>query len=107
MTLGERQRLHAKCVGLLLIEIYRQGYEATLGDAFAIRRTPLEHKLNSNHYLKCAIDINLFKDGKYLKHTMAHMPFGKYWESLNPLCRWGGQYNDGNHYETLEEVWEK
>jgi hypothetical protein len=23
---------------------------------------------------------------------------GEFWEGLHPLCRWGGRFNDGNHY---------
>ena len=102
MTLGERQELHAECVGKLLVEAYRLGYKVRLGDAWAKKRNPLEHKPDSLHYEKCAIDINLFKDGVYLSHTMDHLPLGKFWESLHPLCRWGGHYNDGNHYEIKE-----
>ena len=43
-------------------------------------------------------DLNLFKDGVYLTSDKDHEPFGIYWESLHPLCRWGGRFKDGNHY---------
>ena len=42
---------------------------------------------------------NLFKDGVFLTSSEAHRPFGDYWETLNPDNRWGGMWNDGNHYE--------
>jgi hypothetical protein len=53
---------------------------------------------NSLHELKLAQDFDLFKDGKYLSDTESHKPLGEYWESLDPLCRWGGRFGDGNHY---------
>jgi hypothetical protein len=53
---------------------------------------------NSLHGDRLAVDVNLFKDGKWLQKTEDHKPLGEYWESLHPLCRWGGRFNDGNHY---------
>ena len=99
MTLGERQELFSITFAKLIIKAYELGYTVRLGDVWAKRRDPLEHKPDSEHYNKCAGDVNLFKDGKFLSHTMDHLPLGTYWESLNPACRWGGHYNDGNHYE--------
>ena len=98
MTIGETQRLFAKLIPRLIDYIYSQGYEVTFGDAWS-KPEYKAHKVNSNHYIRLAIDFNLFKDGAYLTDTMSHEPFGKFWESLNPLCRWGGRYKDGNHYE--------
>jgi hypothetical protein len=99
MTLGEKQELFSKCFAQLILEMYARGYTVRLGDVFAIIRNPLEHKSNSQHYVKCAGDVNLFKDGKWLQNTNDHKVFGDFWESLNPLCRWGGRWSDGNHYE--------
>lgn len=101
MTLGEKQRLFAKLVPQLINRIYEIGYEVTLGDAWSKPEYKV-HKVNSNHYDRLAIDLNLFKDGTYLTDTMAHKPFGDYWESLHELCRWGGHYKDGNHYELTQ-----
>lgn len=105
MTLGEKQRLLVQLIAKLIEFAYANGYQLTLGDAF---RDPRVHgamgiKLgyshpNSNHKQRLAIDFNLFKDGVFLQNTEDHRPLGEYWESLNPLCRWGGRFNDGNHY---------
>ncbi|MHC4643955.1 MAG: M15 family metallopeptidase [Planctomycetota bacterium] len=92
MTLREKQSKFAKMVGNLLVYINAVGYEATLGDAYA----KTGHKPNSNHYLRLAIDINLFKDGKYLTKTEDHEQFGLFWELMGGS--WGGRFNDGNHY---------
>lgn len=80
-------------VPLLILYAYELGYEITFGDAWAKNG----HKTNSKHYIRLAIDLNLFKDGKYLESTEAHEPLGKFWESIGGI--WGGHFEDGNHYE--------
>lgn len=110
MTLREKQSLFANLLPRLIDFIYESGYEVTFGDAWS-KPEYRAHKDNSNHYIRLAIDLNLFKDGTYLTASIAHKPFGKFWESLHPLCRWGGRmnpktgrtYGDGNHY-SLEHL---
>lgn len=61
----------------------------------------------SLHQERLAIDTNLFKDGKYLTASSDWKEIGEYWESLHPLCRWGGRFTnpDGNHLSmTFEGV---
>jgi hypothetical protein len=99
MKIGQKQEVFALLLAKLIIKIYESGYSVRIGDVFAKKRDPLEHKKNSQHYLKLAADLNLFKDGAFLETTDAHKVFGDYWESLHPLCRWGGRWGDGNHYE--------
>ena len=95
MTLGQKQRLFTRKVGLLIAYAYEQGYELTFGDAWAHDG----HKNNSNHYIRLAIDLNLFKDGVYLIETKDHTILGEFWESIGGS--WGGRFPnpDGNHYE--------
>lgn len=93
MTLGDKQRLFAKLVPILLQYAYALGYEITLGNTTA----PTGHP-TSVHPKKLAIDLNLFINGKYQRSTKAHEKMGVFWESLDPLCRWGGRFGDGNHY---------
>ena len=110
MTLGDKQRLFAKLLPGLINQAHLMGYEVTLGDAY---RDPRLHGQigekkaygyrNSCHKLRLAIDLNLFKDGVWLKTTDNHRPLGEWWESLHPLCRWGGRFNDGNHYSFEHE----
>jgi hypothetical protein len=105
MKLSERQRLFTKLLPRLIDFAYEQGYELTIGDAY---RDPRVHGVigmkvgyghqNSNHKNRLAIDLNLFKDGKFLQETTDHTPLGEFWEALHPLCRWGGRFKDGNHY---------
>ena len=105
MKLSERQRLFAKLLPRLIDHAHAEGYEITFGDAY---RDPRLHgavgvkmgygHANSNHKNRLAIDLNLFKDGAFLQATTDHTPLGEFWEKLHPLCRWGGRFNDGNHY---------
>ena len=110
MTLGQKQRLLVRLIAKLIEFAYSKGYELTLGDAFRDPRTngAMGVKLgyshpSSNHKQRLAIDFNLFKDGVFLQGTEDHRPLGEYWESLDPLCRWGGRFNDGNHYSIEHE----
>ena len=111
MKLSEHQQKFAWNVSCLIAQVFIRGYACTLGEAY---RTPEQAALNeakgigiknSQHCKRLAIDLNLFKDGEYLSDTESHRPFGEYWESLDPLNRWGGRYGDGNHYERMETPW--
>lgn len=104
MKLGDRQALFSISIAKLIIRAYELGYEIRCGDFWAKPRNPLEHKKHSEHYDRCAGDLNLFLKGVYLKETKDHAELGAYWESLHPNCRWGGRYSDGNHYEVIEET---
>ena len=112
MTLGDLQRLFSKLIAEHTLWLYEQGYECTEGDAY---RDPRAHgkigekkidvngkrvygRRNSNHKRRLAKDINLFKDRRWLPQTSDHAASGAMWESRHPLCRWGGHYDDGNHY---------
>lgn len=95
MTLRQKQSLFAKRIALLIFFAYEMGYEITFADFFA----KTGHKPNSQHGKRLAADLNLFRDGKYLTETEDHRALGTFWESLGPECRWGGRWNDGNHYE--------
>lgn len=111
MTLREQQSKFLWLVPRLINYAYEMGYEMTLGDGYRDPRV-FGHvgsskgygARNSNHKLRLAIDLNLFRDGVYLSRTEDHVPLGNFWESLDPHCRWGGRYRDGNHYEWVPEA---
>ena len=92
MGLQKKQSKFARMVGFLILHAVSLGYEVTLGDAYALTG----HMKNSLHGKRLAIDLNLFKDGKYLTKTEDHLPLGEYWESIGGS--WGGRFGDGNHY---------
>ena len=56
------------------------------------------HMKESLHYYGCAGDILLYKNGTYLVKTEDYQSSGEYWESLDPDCKWGGRWEDGNHF---------
>lgn len=53
---------------------------------------------HSIHQDKLAVDLNLFINGAYQTSTEAYRPLGDKWVSMHPLCRWGGEFKDGNHF---------
>ena len=102
-TLGQKQRRFTRMVARLIEMATAMGYELTFGDAYRDPRVfgPTGTKMGygrtqSNHKVRLAIDLNLFKDGAYLRTTEDHQPLGEYWESIGGS--WGGRYEDGNHY---------
>ena len=97
MTLGNKQRIFTRNVARLIEWAYENGYEITFGHALRCKDCPVGRK-TSNHKIKLAVDLNLFKDGVYLTSTEDHHPLGRYWERLHPDNTWGGRFDDGNHY---------
>lgn len=53
---------------------------------------------NSCHTVRLAIDLNLFKNGKYLTDGTGHDVLGSFWKTLDTDARWGGDFKDPNHY---------
>lgn len=113
MTIQEKQARFVLMVRDLITFAYDNGYELSFGEAtVSVARCHgcgmkiSKHIDNSLHYLRLAIDLNLFKDGEYLRTTEDHRPLGEYWEILGGS--WGGRFEeselgkgdgkDGNHY---------
>lgn len=96
MSLRKQQSDFAHAVGRLIIFAYKAGYELSFGDAWAKLGSGRRHSKKSFHYDRLAIDLNLFKDGKYLTQNEDHETLGIYWESIGGS--WGGRFKDGNHY---------
>jgi hypothetical protein len=103
MTLGEKQRLFTRHVGLLIARAYATGYELTFAEAYrTAEQAALNAKAgrgiaNSLHCSRLAVDLNLFKDGVYLTTTEGWRPLGEWWQRLHPLARWGASWGDANH----------
>jgi hypothetical protein len=91
MTLGEKQRKFSLMLAKLIIYAYEQGYEITFGDVWA----KIGHKINSNHYIRLAADLNLFKDGVFIVSGAGHDLLHDYWDTLGGAER---IENDMNHY---------
>jgi len=99
MTLREQQSKFAHLTAYLILYIYQRGYEMTYGDAWA-HPADMRHIRNSKHYDRLALDINLYRNGRWLKKTEEYSEVGEYWKSLDPECTWGGDFSDldGCHF---------
>lgn len=107
MTLIEKQKAFSLLVADLILEAQQRGYEVTLGEVW---RPPETAKLyaddnrgtaNSNHCVRLAVDLNLFRDGRLLTRTQQYEEIGVWWEeqgSPGLQCCWGGRFGDGNHF---------
>lgn len=110
MTLGDKQKLFARLVPRLLDKLHELGLEATLGDAYRDPRVhgPVGTKLGyghpkSAHKQRLAIDINIFKDGVYQTTEAWYKELGEWWEKQHDLARWGGRFQDPNHFSLEHE----
>lgn len=109
-SLREKQSRLLVMVAHLILKAKELGYEGTGGDFY---RAPELHGVvgekkgyghrNSSHKVRLAFDLNLFKDGKFLTTTEDHKTLGEWWEAQAPDARWGGRFNDGNHYSLEHE----
>jgi hypothetical protein len=99
MSLRQQQSEFVRAVGLLITYAYYLGFEVTFGDTYPGK---YKHRESSWHGKGLAIDLNLFKDDKYLRACKDHEPLGIFWESLGGT--WGGRFanKDGNHYSWNE-----
>ena len=108
MRLSSVQREFAYQISCLIHHIHifdNHRYDCTFGDAYRDPRVHGQHGIKvsyssakSDHKLRLAIDLNLYKDDQYQTTTEAHRPFGEYWKALHPDNYWGGDFDDGNHY---------
>lgn len=88
----------AVCVARLILYAESKGYGVTLGDAYRDPRVNYGHPLSA-HKKRLAIDLNLFTaSGVWLDKTEDHKELGEWWKKQHPLARWGGDFEDGNHY---------
>ena len=98
MTLREKQSLFVRCLTRLLLFVELRGWELTLGEG--TREDGRGHMRGSLHYQRLAQDLNLFVDGEWISDGERDewTQIGEHWESLHPLCAWGGRFGDANHF---------
>ena len=95
-------------VALLIQFAHRKGWKLTGGElwrtneqqAWYVERG-LSQTRQGQHQKRLAIDLNLFIKDEFRTDTESHQPLGEFWESIRPENRWGGRFNDGNHYERI------
>lgn len=92
----EKQIRFSKILGILLLYAPHIGYDLTLGEGYDDDNTG--HQKGSNHYVRLAQDINVFKNGLYLQGedaTAAHNKLHDAWDQLGGAPRID---HDLNHY---------
>lgn len=114
-----RQKLFTGLKAQLVIYALAQGYELTEAEGSVLPHRDVEvagkvivardrvHRHNSLHYSRLAIDFVLFVNNRHIADGghPAWKELGEYWESLHPLARWGGYFDDANHFSiTFEGV---
>jgi len=118
MKLSDLQAIFCMNAAKLILKMSETPFSVRFGEAL---RTPEQAKwnaergigiVNSLHCDRMAIDLLLSKDGVWVTTREPYIPFGQYWESLNSLNRWGGDWNnneiedkgdgDPNHFEMRE-----
>ena len=98
MNLIEQQNLFLQDVQLLMAHAQELGYLLTFGEAYRTMeqqeiylKSGRSKTMDSQHLKRMAIDFNIFKNGKLCTREEIK-PLGDYWESINPLNRWGGNW---------------
>lgn len=105
-TLRQKQTRFALAVARLIQKADEIGYEMTIGE---VERTAAQAAANaasgagisnSLHLQRLAIDLHLFKNGRYITDGEGHAELGRWWKSLHADHRWGGDFakRDFNHY---------
>jgi len=105
MTLGEHQENFTKDLIRLINKAHELGYGVRIGE---VLRTPEQQEIyvktgrsktmNSNHLRKCAADLFFTRNGE----ICYPQDLGDFWESLNKLNSWGGNwksFKDKPHFE--------
>lgn len=107
MSLREARCIFTQLMATLIQQARSMGYECAAAE---VSRDPRVAALNARsgkgvsnslHLSGLAIDLLLYKDGKYLDRTEDHAFLGAWWKKQHPNCRWGGDIKsrpDGNHY---------
>jgi hypothetical protein len=125
MKLSVHQQIFSQNISRLIIYANSLGVNLTFGEAFRsqdqqelyyygktihpddgeltiVNDKKRTRTMNSNHLKRLAIDFNFFIDGKlFYKHPDIEK-IGAYWEKLDKLNRWGGNFTnfyDAPHFE--------
>lgn len=108
LILQQKQFVFTRLMAELIGHAYSEGYTMTVGEAWRPPETAAIYAKRgkgikgSLHTSRLAIDLNLFKGGKYLTGSESYRSLGEYWESLSKKpeyeCCWGGRFQDGNHF---------
>jgi len=110
MKLSDHQFEFLQDVAVLIDFIANvKGYKVTGGELFRPEEmqriyfnSGRSKTMESKHFLRCAIDLNIFINGKLVYEKEKLEEIGVFWENLNKLNRWGGHFKsfvDTPHFE--------
>lgn len=102
-TMGEGHRTPEQAAINSLPLIDRKAIQATLESTYpvlgaAIGGSTSRGIKNSVHTKKLAQDLSLFKDGVFCEKAEDYLQFGVYWKTLHPAARYGGDFDDSDHF---------
>lgn len=119
MTLREKQSAFCFAIGQLIVWAFNHGYELTLADGSIdpLRKVRLPngqeqsgcrdlvHREDGLHYRRLAQDLNLFLNNQFIADGghPAWTEIGTKWEAMDSLARWGGRFQDANHFSFEHE----
>lgn len=104
-TLGVHQEFFSRDLVKLMAKAHALGYEVRMGEVQRTvemqeiyMKTGRSKTMNSMHLKKCAADLHFTKNGV----LCYPQEIGDFWESLNPLNQWGGNwksFKDQPHFQ--------
>lgn len=105
-SLVTKQGQFSTNLALLVLYANSVGYTVTFGEVW---RTPEQAALNAKkgigianslHTQRLAADINIFHGTTWLNKREDYVLLAKFWKSLHPMNRWGGDFTrpDSNHF---------
>ena len=82
---------------------YGEGYVALTDGADGDHDGP--HKKGGAHYTGLGMDLLLYVNGTYITDGdhPAWQKIGAMWEQMNSSARWGGRFEDANHFSFEHE----
>jgi len=107
LSLRAKQSAFVRLVARLIDEATLRGYDLTFGETYRSKEEAARLAAaglgikGSLHCSRLAIDLNLFRDGKYLTDTESYQPLGEWWEAQSRQdveCCWGGRFKDAGHF---------
>ena len=100
-SLKEKRIIFTKNVAELILYAKSIGYD--VAGAYLKRCENCKvGKKKSEHKNCLAIDLDLYINGVYQTSTDSHAKLGAWWKARGGI--WGGDFNDGNHYEYGNEM---
>jgi len=107
MKVQDKQQLFTVEIANLILYAKSKGYGLTVGDAYRAPEVHGEYGIKKSysaafsvHKKRLAMDFNLFVNGEWIANGdhQAWKDLGAYWKTVHPEARWGGDWNDANHF---------